>query len=155
MKRSTITASMNVRIVLRDTSGEVKEERRAHNLITDVGCAHIADRLASSHDETEMSHMAVGTGSSGPTPGDTTLGSELDRNALDSRTQSTGADDHEIVYVATWPTGDATGSLTEAGIFNAASGGVLLARVVFSVIEKGADEALEITWTMTISDDGA
>jgi len=123
--------------------------------VTDVGCAHIADQLASSQDEAAMSHMAIGTGSAAPAGGDTTLATELDRNALDSFTQSAGADDHKVVYVASWAAGDGTGALVEAGILNAASAGTLLARVVFSVINKGAADTLEITWTLTIADDGS
>jgi len=57
--------------------------------------------------------------------------------------------------VASWAAGDGTGALVEAGILNAASAGTLLARVVFSVINKGAADTLEITWTLTIADDGS
>ena len=153
--RVGIGVLVNVRAVLRGPDGTIKTERRAHNLVTDVGCAHIADRLASSQDEAAMSHMAIGTGSAAPAASDTTLATELDRNALDSFTQGAGADDHKVVYVASWAAGDGTGALVEAGILNAASAGTLLARVVFSVINKGAADTLEITWTLTIADDGS
>jgi len=153
--RAGIGALVNVRAVLRGLDGTIKAERRAHNLVTDVGCAHIADQLASSQDEAAMSHMAIGTGSAAAAAGDTTLATELDRNALDSFTQGAGGDDHKVVYVASWAAGDGTGALVEAGIFNAASAGTLLARVVFSVINKGAADTLEITWTLTIADDGS
>jgi len=153
--RAGIGALVNVHAVLRGPDGRIEVERRAHNLVTDVGCAHIADQLASSQDEAAMSHMAIGTGSAAPAGGDTTLATELDRNALDSFTQSAGADDHKVVYVASWAAGDGTGALVEAGILNAASAGTLLARVVFSVINKGAADTLEITWTLTIADDGS
>ena len=153
--RAGIGALVNVRAVLRGPDGTVKAERRAHNLVTDVGCAHIADQLASSQDEVAMSHMAIGTGSAAPAASDTTLATELDRNALDSFAQGAGGDDHKVAYVASWAAGDGTGALVEAGILNAASAGTLLARVVFSVINKGAADTLEITWTLTIADDGS
>lgn len=154
MIRDGLTPFVNVHAVLRGADGEIKGERFAHNLITDAGCAHIADQLASSHDEGEMSHMAVGTDDTAPAAGNTTLGTELDRNALDSRTQGAAADDHKVVYVASWAAGDGTGAITEAGIFNDASAGTMLARVTFDVINKGASDTLEITWTVTIADDG-
>ena len=153
--RAGIGALVNVHAVLRGPDGTIKAERRAHNLVTDVGCAHIADRLASSQDEAAMSHMAIGTGSAAPAAEDTTLATELDRNALDSFAQGAGGDDHKVAYVASWAAGDGTGALVEAGILNAASAGTLLARVVFSVINKGAADTLEITWTLTIADDGS
>ena len=40
---------------------------------------------------------------------------------------------------------------TEAGILNNSSGGSLLCRTVFSVINKGASDSMTITWTITIS----
>ena len=46
---------------------------------------------------------------------------------------------------------DATGAVTEAGIFNAASGGTMLCRTVFSVVNKGADDSLSVTWTITLT----
>ena len=153
--RAGIGALVNVHAVLRGPDGTIKAERRAHNLVTDVGCAHIADQLASSQDEVAMSHMAIGTGSAAPAAEDTTLATELDRNALDSFAQGAGGDDHKVAYVASWAAGDGTGALVEAGILNAASAGTLLARVVFSVINKGAADTLEITWTLTIADDGS
>lgn len=155
MLKSGLLPRVNVHAVLRGADGEIKEERHAHNLVTDAGCAHIADQLASSHGESEMSHMAVGTDNTAAAAGNTTLGTELDRNALDSRTQGAAADDHKVVYVASWAAGDGTGAIVEAGLFNAATAGTLLARVVFSVINKGASDTLEITWTLTIADDGA
>ena len=42
-------------------------------------------------------------------------------------------------------------ALTEAGIFNASSAGTLLCRTVFSVVTKGASDAMTITWTVTLS----
>ena len=72
---------------------------------------------------------------------------KIDRNALNSTTV-TGAD---VAYVASWAAGDGTGAITEAGIFDAASAGDMLARTVFSVVNKGADDSMTITWTVTVS----
>lgn len=154
-RRDGLRFGVNVHAVLRGPDGQIKAERHVHNLVTDVGCAHIADQLASTHDENEMSHMAIGTGTTAPAAGDTAMETELDRNALTSRTQGSGADDHEVVYVGDWAAGDGTGAITEAGIFNAATSGVLLARTTFGVINKGANDTLQITWTLSIADDGA
>ena len=147
-------ARVNVHAVLRGPDGEIKEERRTHNIITDVGCAHIADQLASVPGEAVMSHIAVGTGTDAAAAGDTTLQTELDRNALTSFTQGAGADDHKVIYVGDWAAGDGTGALTEAGILNAGAAGTLLARTVFAVINKGAGDTLQITWTLAVADDG-
>jgi hypothetical protein len=154
MFKQFIKVRVNVHAVLRGPDGQIKDERFAHNLVTTVGCRHIADQLASSHDEDEMSHMAIGTGTTAPAAGDTTLETELDRNALTSRTQGAGADAHKVSYVGDWAAGDGTGAITEAGILNAAALGTLLARVVFAVINKGIADTLQITWTLSFADDG-
>ena len=89
-----------------------------------------------------MSHMAIGTGSTSPAAGDTTLGTEIDRNALSSRTDSGNV----TTYVGNWAAGDGTNSsIAEAGIFNAASVGTMLARATFTPVNKGATDTLAIT----------
>lgn len=137
----------NVHAVLYDKHGNIKEERHGRNLVVDTGLAHIADQLSASPGEAAMSHMAIGTGTTAATAGDTALETELDRNALDSATDSGAV----VTYVATWAAGDGTGAITEYGIFNAASVGVMLARHVASVINKGADDTLVVTWTVTLA----
>jgi hypothetical protein len=126
--------------------------QRVSNLVVDAGENHIADQLASSPAQSAMSHMAIGTGSTAAAFGDTALGTETDRNALTSRTTSVNV----VTYVGTWGAGDGTNSaLREAGIFNNSSGGTMLARVVYSNIDKQAADTLTITWTVTIGTAGA
>jgi len=139
----------NLKAELRDAFGNLKQVRELDNVFTDAGDAHVADQMASSHDESAMSHMAVGTSSATLTAGSTTLGGETDRNALTSFTQGSGADDNKVVYVGDWGAGDATAALTEAGIFNSSSGGTMLCAQTFSTINKGAADTLKITWTVT------
>jgi hypothetical protein len=94
-----------------------------------------------------MTNMAVGAGATAAAAGDTALGSELGRVTLASSTSSANV----VTYTATFPAGTGTGAITEAGIFNAASSGTLLCRTVFSVVNKGASDAMSITWTITVS----
>lgn len=138
---------MNVKAVLRDKSGRVKQVEEMHNLVVTTGLQHIADQLSASPGQSAMSHMEIGTGTTAAAAGDTTLETALDRNALTSRTDSGAV----VTYVGDWAAGDGTGAITEAGIFNASSSGTMLARVVFSVINKGASDTLQITWTLTFS----
>lgn len=136
----------DVALVLRDKDGNVKDERKIENLIVDAGLNFICDRMKD--DETAMTHMALGSGSTAAAAGDTALGSQLgSREALDSSTVT----NNQIVYVASFEAGDATGAVTEAGIFNAASGGTMLCRTVFSVVNKAADDTLTVNWTITLT----
>ena len=115
------------------------------NLVVTAGKNYVADRMK--NNSTVMSHMAIGTGSTAAAAGDTALGSQTARTALTSTTVT----DNEIVYVDTFPAGTGTGAITEAGIFNASSVGTMLCRTVFSVVNKGANDAMTITWTVTVS----
>lgn len=143
-----INIKNNVHIELFGPDGTLKDERHVHNLITTVGLAHIADQMESAPGEAPMSHMAVGTnGAGGVLVGDTTLNTEVDRNALTSFLQSTNT----VIYIGDWAAGDATATLTEAGIFNAAVAGTLLCHAAFAGIVKGASDTLKITWTITFA----
>jgi hypothetical protein len=140
-----VTGKLGFKFVNQET-GEVRTDEET-NLVVTVGKNWIADQL-SDVAKAAMSHMAIGTGSTGATAADTTLATELDRNALDSTTLSTNT----VTFVATWAAGDGTGALWEAGIFNSASAGDMLARSVFSAVKnKGALDAMTITWTLTIN----
>jgi hypothetical protein len=136
----------DVALVLRDKDGNIKDERKIENLIVDTGLNFICDRMKD--DETAMTHMALGSGSTAAAAGDTALGTQLgSREALDSSTVTA----NQIVYVASFEAGDATGAVTEAGIFNASSGGTMLCRTVFSVVNKAADDTLTVNWTITLT----
>jgi len=129
--------------------GTLKVESIVGNVVTQVGDAHVADQLSAVPGENAMSHMAIGTGTTAANAADTTLETELDRNALTSRNQGAGADDNDVIYIGDWAAGDGTGAITEAGVFNAAAAGTMLCRSVFAVKNKGAGDTLKITWTFT------
>jgi hypothetical protein len=96
-----------------------------------------------------MSHMAIGSGAATPVVGDTTLGGELGRVAL--TTAGGVATNNVVQFVASFPAGTGTGAVTEAGIFNNASGGAMLCRTTFNVVNKGADDSIAITWNVTVN----
>lgn len=135
-------------IVLKDADGNVKDSREVDNLVVTTGLNWIAARMYDTGSPDQMSHMAVGSGTTAAAAGDTDLGSILgSREALDSTTVSTNT----VQYVSSFEAGDGTGAITEAGIFNAATAGTMLCRTVFDVVNKGANDTLSITWTITIS----
>lgn len=146
MINSEIKATGRLSVVLKDSGGQVKESREIDNLVVASGLDFIASRMKDTTD-TVMGYMAIGTGTTAAATGDTALGTELDRNALTSTTV-TG---NQIEYVAQWAAGDGIGPVTEAGIFNADTAGDMLARTVFDVVNKAANDSLSITWTITLS----
>ena len=129
-------------MVLRGPDGSVKETRTA-NTVTTAGKNGIADQTLASPSLGKPTHMAVGTG----TPSATALGTELDRNALTSKTRSSAV----VTMVGDWAAGDGTGAITEAGIFDASSTGNMWCSASFAVVNKGASDTLSISWTLTIA----
>ena len=116
------------------------------NLVVTAGKNYVASRMEGT-DSSVMSHMAIGTSDTTAAAGQTALGSESARTGLSSTTVT----NNEVVYVDSFPAGTGTGGIKEAGIFNASSGGTMLCRTVFSVVNKGANDAMKITWTVTVS----
>jgi hypothetical protein len=116
------------------------------NLVVTDGKEYVASRMKDTT-KAAMSHMAIGTGSTAAAAADSALGSQADRNALTSSVVSGAA----VTYVATFSAGEGTGAITEAGLFNAASAGDMLCRTVFAVVNKGSNDSMTITWTVTVS----
>lgn len=145
-----ITATGRVHIVLKGPDGAVKDEEIVNNLVVTTGRYHIADQMAD-QGAAAMSHMAIGTGTTAADHADTALETELDRNALTSKTQGSGTDANKVTYVGDWAAGDGTGAITEAAIFNSASAGDMLCRSVFAVKNKASGDSLTLTWVLTFS----
>ncbi|MBU0665342.1 MAG: hypothetical protein KJ990_12475 [Proteobacteria bacterium] len=139
-----------VHFLITRADGTIKCDCWHPNLVVTTGKNHIADQL-SDKGEAAMSHMAVGTGTTAAVATDTALETEIDRNALASKTQGSGTDANKVTYVCTWAAGDGTGAITESGLFNSASAGQMLCRSVFAVKNKEAGEAMTMTWILTIS----
>lgn len=134
-----------LQITLFDENGTIKDERSLSNLITTAGKTMIASRIVSDSTIAKVSHMAVGAGTTAANVSDTSLQTELGRSALTSQTSSGAV----ATCSAVFGPGVATGTITEAGILNAPSGGVLLNRSVFAAVNKAAADTLTISWTIT------
>jgi hypothetical protein len=140
-----IKAVGKLTITVTGDDGQVKDQRIVDNLVVTAGKNFIAARMTGTAANV-MSHMAIGTGSTAAAAGDTALGTESARVALTSSTTTNA----QTLYVATFPAGTGTGAITEAGLLNAGVGGSLLCRTVFAAVNKGANDAMTINWTVTI-----
>ena len=146
MFTETVNITGRLKISRLNESGDELEVREVKNLIVAVGKNLITSRLVG-NTTAIPSHMAVGTSNTAATTAQTALTTEIGRVVLDSSTRSTNT----ITYVATFPAGTGTGSLTEAAILNASSTGDMLCRTNFNAVNKGAADVIVITWNVTIS----
>ena len=124
------------------------------NLVVTAGKQWVANRFKDAvgggfAQKAEMSHMALGSANTAAAAGDTALVTESSRLAL--TTAGGTVSGATVQYDGTWSAATAAFSVEEAGIFNASSSGVMLARTVFAVINKGTNDTISISWTITIS----
>ena len=131
-----------------DAEGNLKGERQVKNLVVTTGKNYIASKMvATTNSPVSMTHMAIGTGSTTPAAANTALGSQTGRVTLSGSSVSSNA----ITYTATFPAGTGDGAITEAGIFNASSGGTMLCRTTFPVVNKASGDTIAVTWVVTVS----
>lgn len=143
--KDTFRIKGNLHIKLWDENGKLKEERKIHNAVKNAGLYGVLDQILASPTLAKVGWMAIGTGS----PAATLLGTEIDRNALFSKTRSNAV----VTMVANWAAGDGTGAITEAGLFDVDTANTvnMWCSASFSAINKAAGDTLSITWTLTIS----
>jgi len=135
-------------------TGSWMTSRKISNLITTAGKAGIASRINGAGSEAAFTYIAVGTGTTAANVADTTLETETAASGL-SRAAATASrvttdttnDSARLAY-----TFSVSGSVavTESGVLNAGSSGVLLARQVFSAINVANGDTLAMTWTFDV-----
>ncbi len=145
MLNDQLKVTGDVVVEITGPDGQIKDRREIKNLVVATGKTFIASRIVGT--PTAMSHMAIGSNNTAAATNDVALGAELGRVALSSSTSSGAV----VTYVASFPAGTGTGAVVEAGVFNASSSGTMLCRTVFAVVNKGADDAMSITWAITVS----
>jgi hypothetical protein len=147
MLKDSIELTGELKLTLTNEGGDVTQEMIVPNTVVTAGKGFIASRMNTT--TTTMSHVELGTGTTGANVANTTLETIISssRTALTSTTVTANA----VAYVVTFPAGTGTGAVTEAGIFNASSSGTMLCRTTFSVINKAAADTLGITWTITVN----
>lgn len=141
-------AAYGLRIPL--ITGSWGNTRTIKNLVTNAGFAGIASRINGSGSEAAFTYIAVGTGTTAAAVGNTTLETEITdsglprANSTASRVTTTQTNDTAQLVNSFTVTG--TKAVTESGVLNASSSGVLLCRQVFSAINVISGDSLQITW---------
>lgn len=119
-----------------------------HNIITNVGLDLTVLRLKDLDNTTaKLTHFAVGTSAATPTITNTTLIAEVYRDIITQHTYaSTGVITLKCYIPTAYPATQPV-TLRESGLFTAATGGILFARVLFSPeVNKTNTIAMIISW---------
>ena len=126
-----------------------KLEKHIPNLVVTAGKDFILSRMKEATSNV-MSHIAIGTGTNVAAAANTALQTEVERVALNAAPTISG---NSIIYEATFGPNvpESAQTITEAGIFNDATTGNMLARTVFSAVNKATTDIMTIQWTITLS----
>lgn len=144
-----------VTVTVRDArTGQIKKITVFKNKITTLNLNDLRDYRKGDNTDGEIKYLAWGDDNTAPVAGDTSLGHELGRKAVTSKT-ATGAGVLEtIVFLASY---DANESIEELGWFAGAlasatpNSGTLIARVLYSHA-KTELETIQVTRTDTFSE---
>lgn len=143
---SSIKMTGNLSIKKWNKDQELVLDIEVPNLVVTSGKQYIANRIASNSISTIMSYMGIGNNSTAASLSNTDLLGSLYRNVLTSTT----VNGSNITYVGVFAPGEGTGTILEAGIFNANSAGTMLCRTTFPSITKSITDTIAITWTVTV-----
>lgn len=140
-------------IEVHDEQGNLKDVRKVKNTVVTSGKTFIAGSMikTTTNSPAAMSHMSIGTGTANPTDvSQTALGTVAGVRVPFSTAASSL--NNVVTYVAQF-IGSHSGpvAITEAGIFNAESGGTMLCRTVFAAVNKTTSDTITITWQITVS----
>jgi hypothetical protein len=143
---------VNCHLQLFGPDGKLKEERHIHNQVQLDGKYDAAEQLLASPGKAKAAWMEVGTGSGQPNTSGTILASYISgsRTACSPATaRALGV----VTYQCTFGAGVGTGAITEIGLFNVVTQNTadMWLYSSFSVINKGANDSLAVTWTLTYS----
>lgn len=137
---------MNHNVLITLSDGTVL---RHSNLVVATGLAYMTARWLS-NGTAVMGYMAVGTGTTANTGSLTALTTEIARVALTTATTvTTNVTNDTAEFVGQFGAGVGTGTIGEIGVFNASSGGIMLARILTTFV-KDSRMVANITWKVTI-----
>jgi hypothetical protein len=129
-------------------TGKVVQRERVHNLVTLAGRNMIRDLLYTPT-LIGLTHIGVGSGTTAPAAGDTALQVQRDRPLVTKFAAASGKLTATLYLPPTTSANNFT--LTEVGIFTAATGGTLFARATHSGIAKNQGNSITYTWDFNIN----
>lgn len=112
-------------------------------VVTNAGLAIITNRMIGSG--TEPKWVAMGTGAGTAAVSDTTLFTEVESRTDGTSSRTTTTATNDTYRVVGTITATASRSVTNAGLFDASSGGNLLMKGDFSTINLSTSDSIEFT----------
>ena len=137
----------NISLVLKDSLGNIIAEENISNTITDLGISRVLDRLGGLSGDA-VGYIAIGTGTTASSASDTSLQTEVERQAVTPTkpTSSSLQYTHEFVATST-----DNYDITEVGLFDVASNGTMFNRAVGTAKPWVFGNSLTVTITISLT----
>lgn len=130
----------------------------SRKVVTTAGVNYLVDALQNLVEPENLKFHALGTGTNAEAVGDTALQTELTTQYNPDNTRATGTTvegaSANIFRTVGTNTVDAAAAVTEHGVFSASSGGTLLDRSMFSVVNLASSDSLTSTFELSLSAGG-
>ena len=158
-ERITMAGVLGVRII-RANGSALDLGVVSKRVVTTAGVNYLRDDFnaaAGAADISTFKYHGCGTGVGAEAVGDTALGTESTTALNPDSTRAVGtqvgsvAKTYSSVGTLTF---DAAAAVTEHGLFNAATTGILWDRSVFAAINVGSGDSIQFTYTLNILDGG-
>lgn len=132
--------------------GKIVNERRIDNTVVTQGRSWVLGQLETVNQATAQAigWLAVGSGTTAPTTGDTALGLEVLRLAIGTFVTTTLANNPPSWQAqVSFATNQANTTLAEVGLFNSSAAGTMLARATFASFVKATSNTLNISYSIS------
>jgi len=145
----------SVEFVIKDKNGNVKASGCEKDLLTKAGLAAMAGLLIDVGSVDPFTYVAIGIGTTPADVGDPILENEIKRKVgtLSRVTTQVGYTNDTAQLVVTFSSADGlsgVSAVTEIGVLNAGSNGILLMRQVFAVKSLDWDGGDQIIFTVKV-----
>jgi|TARA_Y100000310_G_scaffold279075_2_gene297998 hypothetical protein len=151
MFRESLKLKGHIKAEVRDSEGNLREERDIFNVITNAGLDEVTALIGNVGSPTSFGYLAVGTGTTAAAATDTTLETEITDSGLErgatTNTQQTTTVTNDTLRLAITFSVTGTKAVTEVGAFNAASVGTMLGRQVFSALNVASGDTLTVQYS--------
>lgn len=151
LDKISVSGILTIKVI--DGDGNQKTEITIPNMVVSGGKSFIISRVAP-NPPAYMSHMGLGSSNQPSSQEMTSLVSEATVSGNKVRSSlTTVTNANSITYSATFAPNAFGGSYTakEAGIFNSATNGTMLARTVFPSVLISSIDTVVINWTITLN----
>ena len=137
-------------VVVKKANGK-KSRHIGIDILTNTGKAQVAG-LINGVVTTPFTYVAIGTGTTAESATDTALANETHRTSGTTSRDTTNVTNDTAVIQATftgvWGTGGE--DISESGVFDASTGGNMLARQTFTARHLEGDDTLQVTWKIVV-----